>query len=766
MEEPSVLDFVKSRLTFWKKSALQLPAAPGEDRTGEDQLHGDEFLAPDEPSEGDDREGTSPEIRTEAEMTAVVSAAPEARPLEKGLAFPWLAFMALVLGIIAQRSLDPSANRDWKLGTVLYLAAVGLAIWSYIRKQWQFPSLPADSDGNMPLTYRPAWLIAGGILGVGAFLLFGRRFLPWNDTAWVFAPLNTTFWVGSIAATIWGLWESQPGGLPWYRRAWNFLLRPSWSISLTRGAVALLAVTAVILFFRFYRMDGVPSEMVSDHAEKLLDVNDVLSGQLNVFFPRNTGREAFQFYLTAAIILIFKTGLSFTSLKIGTIMAGVCTLPYIYRIGKEWGSPRAGLLALLFAGVAYWPNVVSRFGLRFPLYPLFVAPTLYYLFRGLRDRRRNDFIFAGIALGIGLHGYSPIRILPFVVVAVVGLYLLHRQAKGARRETIYGLVILSLVALVFFLPLGSYAADNPEMVNYRALTRISTTEKQLDAPPSVIFIQNLWNAMTMFFWSDGEVWVHSIPNRPALDTISAPLLMIGMAFMAFRYFKKKHWFDLVLLLSIPMLMLPSILSLAFPNENPSLNRTDAAIVPVFVIIGLALDGLLSAIEKRGNAQESTLAAPRPAVRRSWTVQAAIIGLVLSGLVVMQNYDLVFNQYAEEFSRGAWNTDQIGGVMSDFIHTIGSRETAWTVAYAYWVDTRLVGVNAGYVNWDTSIWPDHFADTLADPRAKLFIINPQDTQSVAALKQMYPRASISLHTNPYEGKNFLVMLVPAAVETGQ
>jgi hypothetical protein len=61
----------------------------------------------------------------------------------------------------------------------------------------------------------------------------------------------------------------------------------------------VLAVVVVIVFFRVYRLTEVPAEMVSDHAEKLLDVQAVLGGQTSIFFPRNTGREAFQFYLTA-----------------------------------------------------------------------------------------------------------------------------------------------------------------------------------------------------------------------------------------------------------------------------------------------------------------------------------------------------------------------------------------------------------------------------------------------------------------------------------
>jgi hypothetical protein len=65
--------------------------------------------------------------------------------------------------------------------------------------------------------------------------------------------------------------------------------------------MTLLAALLLVIFFRFYWLDRVPGEMFSDHAEKLIDVSDVLNGQAHVFFPRNTGREAIQMYLTAAV---------------------------------------------------------------------------------------------------------------------------------------------------------------------------------------------------------------------------------------------------------------------------------------------------------------------------------------------------------------------------------------------------------------------------------------------------------------------------------
>ena len=76
----------------------------------------------------------------------------------------------------------------------------------------------------------------------------------------------------------------------------------------------------------------------------------------------------------------------------------------------------------------------------------------------------------------------------------------------------------------------------------------------------------------MFNIDDGEIWVHSVPHRPALDTVSAALFLLGVVLILIRYIRNRHWLDLFLLISIPLLLMPSILSLAFPGENPALNR--------------------------------------------------------------------------------------------------------------------------------------------------------------------------------------------------
>jgi 4-amino-4-deoxy-L-arabinose transferase-like glycosyltransferase len=487
--------------------------------------------------------------------------------------------------------------------------------------------------------------------------------------------------------------------------------------------------------------------MTSDHAEKLLDVWDVLHGQTHIFFPRNTGREFIQFYLTATVATLFGTGISFISLKIGTMIFGLLTLPFIYLLGKELGNREIGFWAAIFTGIAYWPNVITRMALRFTFYPAFAAPTLYFLVRGLRRNKRNDFIISGLFLGLGLHSYTPIRILPFVVVAAVLIYLVHRQSRGVRKDAILHLGVLSVTSLFIFLPLLRYAQENPAIFDYRALTRLGTLERPLPGPPLQILVQNVWNGLLMLNWDNGEVWVSSIPHRPALGIVSGALFILGLVLVAVRYYRQRQWQDIFLLLSIPMLSLPSTLSLAFPAENPNLSRAGGAFIPAFLIVGIAMYSILAAIRER-------LADFPWAPRLAWS-----LGALLLLWSTVQNYDLVFNQYYKEFALSAWNSSEMGQVIRDFANTFGTPDTAWVVPYPYWVDTRLVGMNAGYPTKDYAIPPDQLQTTLALPGPKLFLVDLEDQKTVVELNNMYPNGFLKEYHSKYPDKDFLVFFVP-------
>ena len=711
-------------------------------------------------------------------------------------------------------------------GLVFYALSAIFLIWAYFIKEFSLPALPEESAVTDPQTAGRWWIVAALVVGgVDYFFLGGNLFTPLNVTLWLAAvalflrgiwlheqppapptPENETpavrpsepfslggffgrwwdaalfllfaFFVGMqpgtniylfgllpllIGLAIVALRNPQSGQSLWY---WikTFLARDSWQLKITRWMLLLVAVSAVIIFFRLYRIDGVPAEPFSDHAEKLLDVYDVTQGITHIFFERNTGREFIQFYWTMLLSNVLKTGLTFLTLKIGTALIGLLTLPFVYLLGKELGGKRVGLFALILAGVGYWLNTISRIGLRFPLYPAFAAPVLFFLMRGLRTQKRNDFILAGLFLGLGLHGYSPFRFMPFVVVAAVALYLLHRPAQGRRKQVLMMAAIVVVASFLVFLPLFRYAVDRPDMVSYRSLTRLTGDEQPFPtqdwcpvqgnntATGVCIFASNTFKVMLMFFWDNGSIWVHSIPGRPALDIAAAVLFGFGYVLVFVRYLRERRWQDIFLLLAVPLLLMPSILSLAFPDENPSLNRTGAAGIVVFVIAGMALDGLYVAL--RG-------ANPR-GLRRAIPVAAVIL---LLGFSAAQSYDLVFHQFDTQFRAGAWNTSDMGRVIRAFIQEGNSPDNAWVIPFPYWVDTRLVGIQAGEPTKDYAINRDDLPSTVNVKGAKLFIVKKgddagsTDTATMDALRQLYPNGITGSFHSPLQGKDFWIYTVP-------
>jgi hypothetical protein len=714
-QDPSVLDFIKARMRYWRSKLLH----PSENM---DETNESRFWI----------EGAGRSAPFEA-------SANQALTLKR---LPWWGLLAVGMGLLGQISLEPhpGSERTWQLGVILYLLACLFLIRAngqneFTLQAWEEHGQDASQDTRF-LQSSIAFIVSLAF-SLFAFVAFGGS---------RFTGFNLFLWSIGILTMIQAFWLRGTGDLNWVKNAKDVLFGSKSSILLNRSTLLFLAVLCLALFFRFYRLLDVPSEMISDHAEKLLDIGDVLNGKTSIFFQRNTGREFFQFYLTAAIILVFKTGLTYLSLKIGTVLAGVVALFYIYLLGKEIGNTRVGLLAMTFAGIAYWPNIISRYGLRFPLYPLFYGPAIYYLVRGLRTRNRNNFILSGLFLGLGLHGYSPFRVVPIVILLAVGLYLVHKQSEGYRRQAIWGLITIIILSLIVFSPLLRYMLENPDMVLYRAMTRLGDLERPLPGPVWQIFLQNFWNSLTMFGWDNGEIWPISIPHRPVLDVVTSVFFHLGVILLTIRYIRQRHWMDIFTLISIPMLMMPSILSLSFPGENPSLNRSAAALIPVFLVVGLAFDGFMVALESISGSILNE--------RIAWAA-----GILLLIWASSQNYDLVFNQYKKQYDLASWNTSEMGKVIRGFTEMTGNSDTAWLVGYPHWVDSRLVMINAGFPMQDNAIWPQNFQDTLDDPDPKLFLVNIDDLPAIEALQSLYPRGWLKKYESKYENKDFMLFFVP-------
>lgn len=721
--EPSVLDYVRSLFRSGKGDRIQIP----------------DFLEDEQVSAASQQFVTGTITQDVGQESAAMQAA-ASKAFHVVTPFPWRSLLALALAFLGQRLFEPPPT-TYPLGYAFYIAALMMLVWAIWRGEWTLPLYAPQSETGDPQTYRLIPLILSVLLAISAYFMFRDN---------LFTKANLFIWLMSVFLFMAAFWLNRSGLRRMFENTRAFFMRDPWTINISRWTLFLVAATALVFFFRFYQTTTVPPEPFSDHAEKLYDVYDVSQGETHVFFIRNTGREAIQMYWTLWVANIFGTGLSFLSLKLGTAILGFLTLPFIYLLGKEIGGRRVGLIAFILAGIAYWPNVISRVGLRFPLYPLFVAPTLFFLLRGLRTRNRNDFLLSGLFLGIGLHGYSPFRIMPFVVVAAFIVYWLHERSQLARRESVIWLTLIALTSFLVFIPLLRFWMDHPDDFGFRAMSRLSGVENPITQPIWQVFFTNVWNAFRMFNFDDGVIWVNSVADRPALDVISAALFIFGVVLVLVRYIRNRHWLDLFLLVSIPVLLLPSILSLAYPNENPALNRAGGAYIPVFILGAMALDGLASAIGWGG----------RRAVV-SWALMA-----ILLWVSARQNYDLVFNQYYNIFRNSSWNTSDMGRVIKDFENTYGTTETVWVVPWPFWVDTRLPAAWAGIPNRDLAIQTDQLTDTLqlAGPKLFMFKANVEDPaandqQSMDVLKMLYPQGQLRLFDSDVPGHDFWIFTVP-------
>ncbi|HNC89851.1 MAG TPA: glycosyltransferase family 39 protein [Anaerolineales bacterium] len=669
----------------------------------------------------------------------------------KAFGFPWRSLAALVLALTAQLMLEPPA-KIW-VGIVLYIAAIGLVVWSFLRGEWVIAWIAEDiyHGDTEALGFKRFFSVALWLRGSKQILFFlslpllGAAFYFFRGNQ--FTVLNISLWLTGLVLFIVAFWSTTARTADFSRLGVNRLKSAVQKMD-WEWLVLLLAVFVFAAFFRFYRLNEVLAEPFSDHAEKLLDVYDISKGNTSIFFIRNTGREGLQMYWTFLVAKIFGTGISFFSLKLGTALIGLFTLPFVYLLGKEFGNPVVGFFAMFLFGISYWMNVTARIGLRFPLYPLFAAGTLLFLTRGLRTASRNDFLLCGLLLGLGLHGYTPFRIMPFVVLTAFAIFILHNNSKAIRVQAVQGLTIIAVTALMVFLPLLRYWLEYPEVFGLRAFSRLDSagTFGSLMG----VFFSNLANALLMFNVDDGNIWVNSLPHRPALDVVTGAFFVIGLVLLGLRYLRQRDWRDLFLLVLIPLLLMPSVLSLAYPEENPALNRAGGAAVAATLIAALAVEGLVVGTVRGVESGQG------PEKRRGFILHI-LVGVLLAA-ASFQNYDLVLRQFDRYFRIGAWNSSEMGRSIKFFGDVYGRTDTAWIVPYEQWVDTRLPALWMGDPNRDFALWPSQFADTLAMPAPKMFIFNLRDLDTKNALKQLYPNGTLSRYTSATTGKDYMIFFV--------
>jgi hypothetical protein len=542
---------------------------------------------------------------------------------------------------------------------------------------------------------------------------------------------------------------------------------------MTWQRILLLVTVLVAAFLRLYELDLLPPGLFYDEAYNGLDVRGVLSGaQLPLYFPGNYGREPLFLYLQSAFVALL--GYTPYALRVTAAFIGILTVPAIYWLthtllrgegrgfdvsAVERATPTSQftihnsqftiptlspvtshlspfwLATLAAAGLAvsYWHVSVSRLGFRAILLPLLSSLLIGCFWRAWTGRRRRDFLWAGVWLGLALYTYTAARVLPLVLLTFVlleaVLHLLkragHREHKGSTEHTeqteitpshlltpspahplTRGLLLMTATALLVAAPLLLTFARDPALLGSRTGDISIFTVAQVDMPgtPAERFVHNLLAVAGNFYVAGDEAVRHNLPGRPVNDLLLAALFTLGLA-AAFWHIRRPAM--RLLLLWLAVMATPTL----FAAQAPHVLRGIGMLPPLALLYGIGGGVILGALARW----------------QRWAAPALVIlVLAVSGAITFHDY----------FTR--WPQSQRFGV--EF--SIGEQLAADAIAAAW--DEIAAGQG------------------LVVPRDLLFTPNVEFAVGEIAVRETPPGESLDL--GALTGVAYLVQDAPAAAQS--
>ncbi|MFQ6101714.1 MAG: glycosyltransferase family 39 protein [Anaerolineae bacterium] len=551
-----------------------------------------------------------------------------------------MAWMAAAGGMALAICAQVILSRQVWLGLAVYALALVLWLWAICKngrllgKLRPLPALPHEVQFNKPANKPTPWRLL--LLGIGAVATVVNAMCSLDD---VFETRAVVAWVVSVGTFVAAFWERQPTNQLTNKQT-NKQTNERVCIGrdgyhLSWFAVAFLGVLLVGAGFRLYHLRQNPPEMGWDHQCNLEDVWDVVGRGLRPsFFYRNNGREPGYFYWTAALVWLTGLPVGFYALKLGMAVAGLLTLPGVYLMARELYGRWVGLWAIFFAAVASWPVILNRLGLRCPLAPLASAWAFYFMLRGLRTGQRNDFLLLGLTLGAGFYGYTAFGVVPLAVVLCWGVVWLRTRRSDLGRRLRWGNIALTVLsALLVFLPLGLFMLVRPFAFWKRSLWYLAYNE--IPGHPLLILLHNLKNLALMFHWRGDSVALSTLKYEPVLDPILGGMMILGLVVALARMVSRCDHLTLGLLVAGAVALLPSALSLSFPEENPSVMRTSSAIPVVFALTALPIGAWTEGVARAWRR------------RWQWALVWAVAVVLAVGLVWVNGHR-VFVSYVEGY----------------------------------------------------------------------------------------------------------------------
>ena len=484
---------------------------------------------------------------------------------------------------------------------------------------------------------------------------------------------------------------------------------------------------AVALFMRVYHLDQLPAGAYLDEADNGLEALRLGDSSYYIPFTRaSNGHPTLYLYMLSWGFRIL--GETAIAMRLVTVLIGLGTVAAFYFLARELFGMRAAQFATFALAVSRWHVNFSRVVFEGVLTPLFAVLAFLFLVRALRRSSWSDFVWAGLALGLGVQGYIGYRVFPIIVLLYIVIQLIAR--KGALRAWWKGLVVLMIASLIGIGPLAVYFLKYPEDFTHRAsqASVMQDVERHGNYDP---LKANIRKTALMFNYQGDPRPRHNLPNEPMLDFWTGMFFMIGLGFAVYRSRDPNH---LILWLWLPIGALPGVLSLA--DSNPHSLRTIVNLPTVFLLVAAFWAPAIALL--------------RETFRQWGWKPVRLLGAVALAWTGWVNYDVYFTEQAENRSV-YYDFDPAQNRVAEFVldHADSHRQLVSPALTNHsaikFLDYR--------VDHEDFMLNQHLPLRDIGTRDVMYVLEPAHATVVRRLQELYPAGSLDEHFDRYSQLTF-------------
>ncbi len=346
--------------------------------------------------------------------------------------------------------------------------------------------------------------------------------------------------------------------LRWPSSVWAPEARTAWAPR--DRTIALLAVTALAIFFRVYHLE--PPGLWGDEAVNGLRAFDILDGTVHSPFelvPQPlTYFHALSNYPIAAAFALFGAGP--VTLRLPGIIAGILCVPLLFGIAAPLFGDAVALVATLFFASSPWQIIHAKGLTQIVFGEFFLLLGVCALVHGVVGRRRWLIAAAGMPFALCLYTYHAMKLAP--AVALLFLVAAWWRRTAARRGLAAWSAAFIVVLVVCAIPaVRSYTAAPgalTERIGGVALWPLLRQSGSL-AP----LWDAVWRTLLIFQYQQGPIYNwFGIGDDPALTVIVAFLFVHGLVESLRRWREPRH---LLLLGWAAVGLVPGLLSTEAPR---------------------------------------------------------------------------------------------------------------------------------------------------------------------------------------------------------